>query len=107
MTNAPFSVGAVSLPAKIQHSISGTSSTATAAPNVDTTNFGAVLAQLSDTAISNLRSGETAAIEGLQGKSSTREVVDAVMKAEQSLQTVIAVRDKVISAYLEISRMAI
>jgi flagellar hook-basal body complex protein FliE len=29
------------------------------------------------------------------------------MSAEQSLQSVIAVRDKVISAYQEISRMAI
>jgi flagellar hook-basal body complex protein FliE len=29
------------------------------------------------------------------------------MSAEQSLQTAIAVRDKVVSAYLEISRMSI
>ena len=29
------------------------------------------------------------------------------MNAEQALQTAIAIRDKVVSAYLEISRMAI
>ena len=29
------------------------------------------------------------------------------MSAEQSLQTAIAIRDKIVSAYLEVSRMAI
>ena len=43
----------------------------------------------------------------MQGKESTRKVVDAVMTAEQALQTAVAIRDKVVSAYLEISRMAI
>ena len=37
----------------------------------------------------------------------TREAVDAVMNAEQSLQAAIAIRDKVVSAYLEISRIQI
>ena len=71
------------------------------------TSFDAVLSQLSTEAVSNLKAGEAAAMAGLQGKASTREVVDAVMKAEQSLQTVVAVRDKVIAAYLEVSRMQI
>ncbi|KAF2990642.1 Flagellar hook-basal body complex protein FliE [Methylocystis sp. MJC1] len=35
------------------------------------------------------------------------QVVDAVMAAERSLQTMIAVRDKVVNAYQEISKMAI
>ena len=46
-------------------------------------------------------------IEALQGKADTREVVDAVMSAEQSLQTAVAIRDKIVTAYLEVSRMAI
>jgi flagellar hook-basal body complex protein FliE len=33
--------------------------------------------------------------------------VEAVMSAEKSLQTALAVRDKVVNAYQEISRMAI
>ena len=69
--------------------------------------FETVLSQLSETAVSNLKSGEATALAGLQGKATTREVVDAVMKAEQSLQTVVAVRDKLILAYQEISRMNI
>ena len=36
-----------------------------------------------------------------------REVVDALMSAEQSLQTAIAIRDKLVTAYLEVSRMQI
>jgi flagellar hook-basal body complex protein FliE len=34
-------------------------------------------------------------------------VVEAVMAAEQSLQASLAVRDKVVQSYLEISRMQI
>ena len=41
------------------------------------------------------------------GKANTREVVDAVMQAEQSLQTAIAFRDKIVNAYLEITKMQI
>jgi flagellar hook-basal body complex protein FliE len=50
---------------------------------------------------------EQLSIQALQGEADTRAVVDAVMTAEQSLQAAIAVRDKIVSAYLEISRMAI
>jgi flagellar hook-basal body complex protein FliE len=34
-------------------------------------------------------------------------VVEAVMSAEQTLQMAVAVRDKVVQAYQEVSRMAI
>jgi flagellar hook-basal body complex protein FliE len=34
-------------------------------------------------------------------------VADAVMSAEQSLQAAVAIRDKLVQAYLEISRMQI
>ena len=46
-------------------------------------------------------------VQGLQGQADTREVVDAVMSAEQALQAAVAIRDKIVSAYMEISRMAI
>ena len=39
------------------------------------------------------------------GKASVQQVVEAVMSAEQTLQGAIAIRDKVVAAYLEISRM--
>lgn len=54
-----------------------------------------------------VKAGEAAAVAGIEGKLDTRQVVDAVMAAEHSLQTVIAVRDKIVSAYLDLSRMQI
>lgn len=69
--------------------------------------FGDVMAQLATGLRTSLRTGEAAAISGIQGKASTQQVVEAVMDAEQSLQTAIAVRDKVVAAYLELSRMPI
>jgi len=71
------------------------------------TDFGAVLGQMTLDAISTLRSGEQTAVAGVRGQATTQQVVEAVMAAEQTLQAGIAVRDKVVSAYLEISRMQI
>lgn len=107
MNDAPFAIGAVAGPASKSVSAVNGSSAVQAGKTINAGSFEAVLTQLSNNAVSDLKAGEASALAGLQGKASTREVVDAVMKAEQSLQTVIAVRDKVISAYLEITRMSI
>jgi flagellar hook-basal body complex protein FliE len=77
------------------------------APAAQGAGFGDVLAQVATKATETLRAGEAAAISGIQGKASVQQVVEAVMAAEQTLQTAIAIRDKVVAAYLEISRMAI
>ena len=54
-----------------------------------------------------MQNAEQVSIQALKGDADTRQVVDAVMSAQQALQTTIAIRDKVVSAYLEISRMGI
>jgi flagellar hook-basal body complex protein FliE len=69
--------------------------------------FGQVLAQVSNDAVNTIKAGETTSIAGLQGTATVQEVVQAVMSAEQTLQTAIAIRDKVVAAYQEITRMAI
>ncbi|WP_367194957.1 flagellar hook-basal body complex protein FliE [Amorphus sp. 3PC139-8] len=69
--------------------------------------FGEVLAKVSSEAVETLRTGEAAAISGVEGKSSVQEVVMAIMSAEQTLHAAVAIRDKVVSAYQEISRMQI
>lgn len=51
--------------------------------------------------------GEQVGYTGVVGGAPTHEVVQAVMEAERSLQTALAVRNKVVEAYLEISRMQI
>ena len=71
------------------------------------TSFAAALSAVSQDAVSTLRNAEGMSLKALQGETQTREVVDAVMSAEQTLQAAIAIRDKIVTAYLEVSRMAI
>ena len=53
------------------------------------------------------RTAETNMTQAIQGQGSMIDVVTSISSAEASLQTVIAVRDQVISAYQEIMRMPI
>ncbi|WP_298162413.1 flagellar hook-basal body complex protein FliE [Brevundimonas sp.] len=53
------------------------------------------------------RAAETNMTQAVQGQGSMIDVVTSISSAEASLQTVIAVRDQVISAYQEIMRMPI
>lgn len=58
--------------------------------------------------IGTMKQSESLSLQALSGGDVTaRDVADAVMSAEQSLQAAIAIRDKIVSAYLEVSRMAI
>ena len=70
------------------------------------TDFASVLANVASEGMQTMRAGEAAALGGLQGTASVQQVVEAVMSAEQTLQAAIAIRDKVVAAYQEISRMA-
>ncbi|WP_414473330.1 flagellar hook-basal body complex protein FliE [Microvirga sp. M2] len=65
------------------------------------------MAQVASSAIDTLKAGEASSISGIQSKASVQQVAEAVMAAEQTLQTAIAIRDKVVAAYQEIARMAI
>jgi flagellar hook-basal body complex protein FliE len=69
--------------------------------------FDSVMGQLANDAITALKTGEAASIAGLQGRASAQQVVEAMMSAERSLQLAISVRDKVVQAYQELTRMAI
>lgn len=69
--------------------------------------FADTLASMGQSTMENLIKAENLSIGALRGDVGPREVAEAVMSAEQSLQVAIAVRDKIVSAYLEINRMAI
>jgi flagellar hook-basal body complex protein FliE len=69
--------------------------------------FAEALKNVAGDAMTDLKAAETISLDALSGKADTRQVADAVMSAEQSLQAAIAIRDKIVSAYLEISRMQI
>jgi flagellar hook-basal body complex protein FliE len=78
-----------------------------AASEIAGVDFASMLGQLAQNASSTLKAAEAASVAGVRGQASAQQVVEAVMQAEQTLHTAIAVRDKVVAAYLEISRMQI
>jgi flagellar hook-basal body complex protein FliE len=85
----------------------GPASPTVAAGPTPSAGFADVLAEVSNNAIGRLERGEAVALGGIEGKASVQQVVEAIMSAEQTLQTALAIRDKVVSAYQEISRMSI
>lgn len=58
-------------------------------------------------AVDTLKTGEALAIQGVQGAAAPMKVVQGVMEAQRSLQSVLAVRDKLVSAWQDLSRMSI
>ena len=69
--------------------------------------FADMLKHVMHDAISTTKNAETQMTNQIQGKADLVDVVTAVSSAQTSLQTVLAVRDQVISAYQEIMRMQI
>lgn len=69
--------------------------------------FTSMLASFSQDTVGKLKASEQMSVAGIEGKATTQSVVESVMAAQESLQTAIAVRDKAVSAFQEISRMAI
>jgi len=77
-------------------------SAAAAAPN-----FGALVEDALKSTSDSLKAGETAAAQVAAGDASLVDVVTAVSAAEVTLETAIAVRNRVIEAYQDILRMPI
>ncbi|HEY1782040.1 MAG TPA: flagellar hook-basal body complex protein FliE [Roseiarcus sp.] len=69
--------------------------------------FEQALGQVVGSAINTLKTGEAVAIQGVEGAIGPMKVVESVMAAQRSLQTALSIRDKAVSAYQEIARMAI
>jgi len=69
--------------------------------------FSEVLQQLAKDAVNTTKDAEKASIQATEGKADLNQVVNSVTAAELTVQTVAAVRDRVISAYQEILRMPI
>ena len=71
------------------------------------TSFAEAVSQAASKTVNTMQNAEQVSMQALKGDADTRQVVDAVMSAQQALQTAVAIRDKVVSAYLEVSRMGI
>jgi flagellar hook-basal body complex protein FliE len=69
--------------------------------------FGDLLTGVMNDAVNAGRVAETKATAVAQGKGDLVDVVTAVNAAEMTLETVVAIRDRVIAAYQDIMRMPI
>lgn len=78
-----------------------------AASTAGADSFTSVLASLSKDTVDKLKTSESVSIAGLQGKATVQSVVQSVMDAQESLQTALAVRDKAVAAFQDVTRMAI
>jgi len=66
-----------------------------------------MLGQVISSGVNTIQAGEAAAIQGMSDATPPFKVVEAVMSAQRTLQQGLTIRDKVVSAYQEITRMAI
>jgi len=69
--------------------------------------FMEVMGKVTQDAIDTSKTAETMTQQAVTGQAELMDVVTAVSNAEVTLQTVVAVRDRVMSAYQEILRMPI
>jgi flagellar hook-basal body complex protein FliE len=69
--------------------------------------FGQMLSEALQNTVDASRASEAVAAKAVAGKADVTDVVAAVTNAELALDTVVAVRDRVITAYQEILRMPI
>src|SRR4051812_44609508 len=76
-------------------------------PSSDAGGFGAMVEQMVTNAASTMRTAEAASAKQVAGKGDLIDVVTAIGAAETALDTVVAVRDRVVSAYTDIMRMQI
>jgi len=80
---------------------------ATPATQASAPGFSDFLSGAIQQSISTIRQGEHAATQQVQGKANLVDVVQSVNSAEIALDTVVAVRDKVVAAYQSIMNMPI
>ena len=87
--------------------------TASEAPRLDAPqeaaqpNFGAMVKDAVEATQSSLKAADSAALSVAQGEANLVDVVTAVSAAEVTLQTAVAVRNRMIEAYQDILRMPI
>lgn len=69
--------------------------------------FADFLRQKAEDSIGALRQSEAVSAQAVTGEADITDVVQAVTNAELTLQTVVSIRDRMVSAYQEIMRMPI
>ncbi len=80
---------------------------ATSASPLGESSFANTIAKVFNDGISAQQRAERAGLQALRGEIDQTELVTAITDAEATLNTIVAVRDRVLSAYQEISRLPI
>lgn len=78
-----------------------------ARPAVPGQSFQEILGDMNAAVRQTGTTADTLSLQAMTGKADVNEVVMAVANADMALQTVVAVRDRVVQAYQEILRMPI
>lgn len=73
----------------------------------DGVSFSDFLKNTAQNAVNTVRNSEAMSAKAVTGNADITDVVQAVTSAELTLQTVVAVRDRLLGAYQEIMRMGI
>ncbi len=97
-------VSGLSAIGRLQEKAGGQRTAAAAAAGAD---FASALKAAAGEAVETLQKSEMTAISGIEGKADIQAVVDQVMAAERTLSATMAIRNKLIAAWQEISRMQI
>lgn len=105
-TNA-FAAGSYAATQNLLGLGAGAGRKAGAAQNATPGQFGAMLTDVVDGVSQAGRKAESQAMAAVSGKADIVDVVTAVAESEAALETLVAVRDRVIAAYEEIMRMPI
>ncbi|MFP4097587.1 MAG: flagellar hook-basal body complex protein FliE [Alphaproteobacteria bacterium] len=91
----------------VQNALGGTQGLGANQSAGETKSFSDFLENQIETSLDTMKYGEQMAAKAVTGEADLTDIVQAVTQAEITLQTVVTVRDKMISAYQDIIRMQI
>jgi len=93
--------------ASIGHVLSAYSSSQTRPSSSGETGFASMVGEAAQTALQTVRQAEQTTTNAVAGKADVQDVVMALGDAEVTMQTVVAVRDKILGAYNDIMHMSV
>ncbi|WP_052710325.1 flagellar hook-basal body complex protein FliE [Azospirillum thiophilum] len=93
-------------PASAASAFSATGGTDAVAASAES-DFGGFLDKSIAQAVDTLKESERVSLAAVSGKASAQDVVRSVLAAEMTVQSVVAIRDKMVQAYQEIMRIAV
>ncbi|MXN63731.1 flagellar hook-basal body complex protein FliE [Stappia sp. GBMRC 2046] len=105
MTSPVFSTPAAA--ANAYNATAGLTNQVISSQDDETPDFGALVKTAVTSVVEQGREADGKALGLVQGKSDVVDVVTAVAETEVAMETLVSVRDRVISAYQEILRMPI